>query len=193
MNYRLIFLLIPALLFALCCGKDSTVQDHHDHDHGNSMALTIWTEELEIFAELDLPVAGKAFHALIHLTDIKTFQPVPRTDTIRVVFSPGNGLETLVEATGLQDGIFEATITVDKPGEGRLLLEIPHEGHAHRTSLGTIEIGTKDHPGHLLSAPREDRVPLASHDHDHQAHDAAEVHSHDDTGTDHQHEDHDKS
>ena len=52
-------------------------EEEQDHEHGGGAAVTVWTENVELFFEYPPMVAGEAGQPwAIHLTFLEDFQPV---------------------------------------------------------------------------------------------------------------------
>ena len=162
MNRSYTILLFALLVLALSCGRHDTqsAANNHGHAHGEGISITLWTSKVEIFAELDPPVVEQPFNLLIHLTRMNNFQPVPAESPVRVLFETSHGPVIPGNASGRQDGIFEASLTVTTEGPGTLFLEVTLDGQTQHIQLATIQIGTRDQPGYLLSHARTDQVPL---------------------------------
>jgi RND family efflux transporter MFP subunit len=92
---------------------------HHDHDQGTettSVAVTQWTDTMELFMEYPVLVAGEPGRFIIHLTILADFQPV-RKGSVTLRFRGAGGSEhELVSSEVLREGIFAPTIRLPHPG-----------------------------------------------------------------------------
>lgn len=109
-----------ALVLVLGC-------DHgHDHPHGpddkeepKTSQVTVWSDRFEIFLEHPPIVAGAPVTMVVHVTDLKTFEP--RREG-RLVLST-TGLEH-VEDAPRKPGIYVPTVTFPTPGARKVSLGI---------------------------------------------------------------------
>lgn len=70
--------LVLTLLFAAGCARKEAAheEDGHGHGHGHGgVAVTEWQDSLELFAEWPSFVVGRASEAVLHFTDLRTFEP----------------------------------------------------------------------------------------------------------------------
>lgn len=90
--------------------------DHGDNDHP-SVAVTQWTDHMELFMEYPVLVAGEPGRFIIHLTVLNGFQPV-RDGEVRLVFTGPRGNTHEIKATEiLREGIFAPSVSLPEPGD----------------------------------------------------------------------------
>lgn len=103
--------------------------DDHGHDHGveaaahpapgdelPTVAVTRWTDTMELFMEYPELVAGHAGRFIIHLTVLDGFQPV-RAGQVTLTFTAADGSREVRTATTLlREGIFAPEISLERPG-----------------------------------------------------------------------------
>ncbi|MCB2211805.1 efflux RND transporter periplasmic adaptor subunit [bacterium] len=155
--------LLIALLAFTGCGNDTSTDDHghdheapatmddhgHDHDasgghddHGESdhgederptIAVTQWTDQMELFMEYPAMVADEPGRFIIHLTVLDGFQPV-REGVVKLTFTgrDGHGHSFTVNEL-LREGIFAPTIELHDAGPQEFVLS--YEGHGLRDSF----------------------------------------------------------
>jgi len=102
-----------------------------DHDHGAAghdqagaeerpgIAVTLWTENMELFMEYPVITVNTPGRFIIHLTILEGFQPV-REGQIKLNFVSGDGhAHEFVESQVLREGIFAPTIELHDAGPTR--------------------------------------------------------------------------
>ena len=101
------YLIIFASLFLLACNSSQQTAVEDIHDHGEeTIALTVWTDQLELFMEYNELHAGEPAHFIIHLTDQADFQPL-REGRIQLEFTSHDGVPVVfTEEEPVRDGIF---------------------------------------------------------------------------------------
>ncbi|MBU2652755.1 MAG: efflux RND transporter periplasmic adaptor subunit [Bacteroidetes bacterium] len=90
---------------------DDTDDGHaHEADEGESRAVTLWTDKMELFMEYPVLTANKPGRFIIHLTILDGFQPV-RDGTVKLSFvTPDGHSHDVVETKLLREGIFTPTV-----------------------------------------------------------------------------------
>ena len=113
--------------------------DDHGHDHGvgadahpaagdelPTVAVTQWTDTMELFMEYPEMVAMHSGRFIIHLTVLEGFQPV-RAGKVTLTFTAADGSrEVRTAETLLREGIFAPDIGLKEPGTYRF--ELAYEG-----------------------------------------------------------------
>ncbi|MBM3320284.1 MAG: efflux RND transporter periplasmic adaptor subunit [Candidatus Eisenbacteria bacterium] len=93
---------------------------HDDHGHSGeapTVAVTQWTDEMELFMEYPVLVAGESGRFIIHLTVLDRFQPV-RAGSVALRFESAHGKKhEFVEEELLREGIFAPTVNLPEEGE----------------------------------------------------------------------------
>ncbi len=99
--------------------------DHHEEGHGHAsgqIRITRWSKELELFAEHDVPVAGKKVDFLVHLTVLKGFRALTE-GTVTLELS-GPASVSASAKVPVRPGIYELSLTAPKPGKYRGKLKV---------------------------------------------------------------------
>jgi len=108
-------------------GQGDLRQDGDDHP---SVAVTKWTERMELFMEYPLPVTGIPAQCVIHLTTLDDFEPV-RFGSVKLEFTHESGTSHEVfEDNVLREGIFTPEVTLPRAGDYRLVLTYSGENVA---------------------------------------------------------------
>ncbi|MEN8006285.1 MAG: efflux RND transporter periplasmic adaptor subunit [Candidatus Krumholzibacteriota bacterium] len=109
----------------------STTPDGHGDAHAHdaetpSVAVTQWTESMELFMEHPVLLTGHSARFIIHLTILDGFQPV-REGSVSLLFRGPTGASHRVFASELlRDGIF--TPSVSLPRAGAYEFELSYSG-----------------------------------------------------------------
>lgn len=152
-------LAIVLLAFGLTsCVEPSPSRDlgmEEDHEHGGGAAVTIWTDNVELFFEYPPMVAGEPGEAwAIHLTFLEDFQPVREGKlTLRFVGPDRKEYKSVAE-TPARDGIF--TPAPSLPSEGAYQLAMTLEGPRGEEAIPVGEIrvfGSSEELPHVDDAP----------------------------------------
>jgi len=132
---RFSFVLLLALAVAACTNDShqhnndtaghsgvSQTDDHGDSGETPSVAVTQWTDRMELFMEYPVLVINEPGRFIIHLTILDGFQPVRDGGVALVFVSPG-GKTTEIEATQLlREGIFAPSVELPEPGTYEFVL-----------------------------------------------------------------------
>jgi len=126
-------LLIIAACLVLSVVVDATGSraQEHGHDHGAAdevptVAVTRWTETMELFMEYPEMVAMRSGRFIVHLTVLDGFRPV-RDGRITLTFTAPDGRREVRTAdTVLRDGVFMPDIGLKDPGVYRF--DLAYEG-----------------------------------------------------------------
>ncbi|MCB2200994.1 efflux RND transporter periplasmic adaptor subunit [bacterium] len=147
-KYMLPVLLFAALFAVAGCGNSSDNRpmesashghdhgeaDDHGHEHGEetghaegdmerpTIAVTQWTEQMELFMEYPAMVVNQPGRFIIHLTVLNGFQPV-REGSVRLQFISSDGhAHDLIENQLLREGIFAPTVSLHDTGDADFIL-----------------------------------------------------------------------
>lgn len=97
---------------------DGGTADHgHDHGETESISVTLWTKDMELFMEYPPLVAGEPGRFIIHLTHLEGSRPV-REGSVKLEFTSSDGqTHNFIETRLLREGIFSPTVILDKVDE----------------------------------------------------------------------------
>lgn len=88
----------------------------HGSDEGESRAITLWTDKMELFMEYPVLTANEPGRFIIHLTILDGFQPV-RDGAVTLSFvTPDGHSHDVVGTELLREGIFTPTVTLQDVG-----------------------------------------------------------------------------
>lgn len=101
---------------------DGTTHTHADEEA--SVAVTLWTNDLELFMEHPVLRAGTPAKFAVHLTKLEGFRPVSQGPVLFQFTKAGASPKMVTVGTPEVAGIFGPTVTFDEAGEYRLHLEV---------------------------------------------------------------------
>jgi cobalt-zinc-cadmium efflux system membrane fusion protein len=100
-----------------------------------SIAITLWTEQFELFMEYPQLQVGVPARFAAHLTDLKTFQPVTQGPVVFEFIGERGVVKTVTEEEPTQPGIFVPEVIFEAPGEFTLRVHVQDP-----SSEGQIEV-----------------------------------------------------
>lgn len=114
------------MLFSGCTQEHPHPHPHpHDAEEPKSLAVTVWGERHEIFAEHPPLVAGEPARFVTHVTDLRTFEPRREGP---IVFEMRQGSEASLshtEQAPARPGIYLPSLTFPKEGIWTVTVSIP--------------------------------------------------------------------
>lgn len=156
-NGSILWLLAALLFTGGCGGTASSGRDpsgggansgEHSHDgtthtHADeaaSSSVTVWTEDLELFMEYPTLSVGTTARFTVHLTNLKSFQPVAEGPVLFRFTQAERPAKMVTVGIPEVPGIFGPTVTFDEPGEYRMSVEIMSEFLEASLEYGPIEV-----------------------------------------------------
>ncbi len=115
-------------LLLLRCSDHSHSHDngHEDHHELPSVAVTLWTDKMELFMEYPVPVVSMTTKFIIHLTNMDSFKPA-REGSVSLRFRHESGKSFQINRDYLlREGIF--TPTAEFPLAGKYEFTIEYDG-----------------------------------------------------------------
>ena len=116
-------------------------EDERGHeDHLEPLALTLFTERTELFAELPPLVLGEASELLLHLTRLADFKPVTEGE-VKVTLSGGGAPdESFASPAPARPGLFRVKVTPAVPGERRVRIALASPDMQDSHDLGVLPV-----------------------------------------------------
>jgi len=139
----------PSLLaLAVACGSDPLHDDPGDHGHGHNgdsgefpaQAVTVWTDNTELFMEYDAFVAGSESRFLAHATVLDGFEPLREGEVSVTVTMTGGAAKTATATAATRPGIFIPAITPEQAGDCSLTVEIRAPTLVDRIDAGPCRV-----------------------------------------------------
>jgi len=151
---KISYLLISTMIVFIGC--HSPKHDHAEHDHA-SIAVTQWTEKMEVFMEYETAVIGHEIKFIIHLTTMGDFQPIRDGKVILTFLQCSGSAVNLEKDALLREGIFAPIHAFDTPGDYKFTLK--YDGP---TISETFDIGT------FTVYPSHESLPSEHEEHAHE-------------------------
>lgn len=133
--------LVLFLLAGTGCGDtaEETATDHHDH--GGGTAVTVWTEQTEIFFEYSALIAGERSDPwAVHVTRMSDFSPVTSGSlTLAFRASDGTVFTTKTDAPA-RAGIFTPTPMLPEAGTYDLVVDVSGPELRDRIRAGRVRV-----------------------------------------------------
>ncbi|MFH1277590.1 MAG: HlyD family efflux transporter periplasmic adaptor subunit [Candidatus Eisenbacteria bacterium] len=122
-------------------GEAHSPDDGHGHGDGGhpTRAVTLWTDHLELFLEYPLLSPGETGRCLVHLTDLRDFQPI-REGTVTVRFRGAGSPEEFTAREVLREGIFTPEIRFSAAGPRSFTLEYAGQGLTQSFAIDGFEV-----------------------------------------------------
>jgi len=131
------FLVFLVLLTAFGCTSKKGASSNDD----NTVALTRWSEKLEVFMEYQMPTPGEVISFGVHLTDLSDFKPITEGTLELEFINDSSGQRSAARADQpIRDGIFTPKHTFDEPGVYKFGLFLDSSKVSDRINLGTIQV-----------------------------------------------------
>jgi len=128
--------------------------DHDDHEETPTVAITQWTDNMELFMEYPVFVTNRSGRFIIHLTILDKFQPV-REGSVKMRFEgPGGKTQEFVVDEILREGIFAPAIQLSQPGNYRFVLS--YQGPGIQSAFTIRDFRVFPNPGCIPAAEDED-------------------------------------
>lgn len=120
LKYLLPLLLLWAAIILAGDDHDNGEKAAHGHNQGGegpAVAVTQWTDKMELFMEYPVLSVNQPGRFIIHLTILEGFQPV-REGSIRLEFHDATGRkQTITSEKPVRDGIFTPEVTLGMAGD----------------------------------------------------------------------------
>jgi len=119
-----IFIVIFTAMIAVSCGSDHDhAADKHDHAHDETVQLTAYNADFELFAEAAPFVVGEASDILAHFSHLENFKPLAEGSvTVSLIVGMDGICQTLDQPT--RTGIYHFSIEPETAGTGKLIFDI---------------------------------------------------------------------
>jgi membrane fusion protein, heavy metal efflux system len=133
--------LVLGILVALGCSGSAGPETGPALERGGGDAVTIWTDELELFFEYPPLVAGAPGEAwAIHLTTLADFQPVTEgTLTLRLQGTEGAVVAEMAQEPA-RPGIYTNAPSFNTPGRYDLVIEYRGQGLEEDFAAGSVQV-----------------------------------------------------
>lgn len=146
-NYTLALL----FTFALVGCAHSAAGNEEEHAHDESLRLTAYNDELEVFAEAAPFVVGRPSDILAHFTHLSDFKPLQQG---RITLSLIVGTEGIRQqiTQPLRSGIYKFTLTPAIAGTGKLIIEVEESGRKSQLTVNNVKVFSNEHDAQHAAA-----------------------------------------
>ena len=142
-----------AIMAGSCGHNHSHATDDHEHGHihDETLQLTAYGAEFELFAEATPFVAGQTSDILAHFSRLDNFKPlVDGRVTVRLIVGTEGIHQTLEQPT--RPGIFQFALQPKVAGTGRLVFDIKSSNGEQQVIVPDITVYTNEHAAHEAAA-----------------------------------------
>ena len=145
------FSLIAVVLLGACAATVDEPRTRIEAEEPDPIVATRWTDKTELFVEYPPLQVGVTSRFAIHLTDLKTFEPLTEgRATVELAYAGGQN-ETFTEDAPSRPGIFAANVTPTRAGSPAMTIRVTSDAVDDEHRLGPVEVEEEHHdgdPGH---------------------------------------------
>lgn len=134
--------LLAAIALISCTHKHSETSEEHAHDE--SLRLTAYSADFEIFAEATPFVVGQPSDILAHFTHLKNFKPLTGGRVTVSLIVGTDGIRQSVEQP-LRDGIYLFALKPTTMGTGKLIFDITTPEGSSQITIPGVKIYNNEH------------------------------------------------
>jgi hypothetical protein len=140
LQYIIGYLLLPALL---ACNSSKPSSETHSHAD-ITIPYTGYSNEVEVFSDVQPLAVGANSQLIVHLTDLTTFKPVDVQQLTTSLIVGSKGVRVVSDAP-YQKGIFKFTMQPTTAGIGRLDFTFTKDGKQHIVSVNDVVVYADAH------------------------------------------------
>lgn len=153
---NLVWVLLTAITLTACVQAPDSTTDDHEHDE--SLRLTAYNNEFEVFAEAVPFVVGQQSEILAHFTRLENFKPLSEGKITVSLIVGTDGIRQSVE-NPVRDGIFQFSLKPLTMGTGKLIFDIHTlDGHSQLV-VPRVKIFENEHDAQHDAADAAVSVP----------------------------------
>ncbi len=159
MNIKYLWMAAIAFLLFSCHQTHSTQNEaaEHDHEHETAAAenehehekiqYTVYSDELELFAEADAMVIGEPVAVLAHFTHLENFKPLA-SGKVTAILRVGGKTVTQTANEPVKKGIYSFTLEPNTSGEGTLRFDIEAGDNQYEITIPDVDVFGSDEELH---------------------------------------------
>ena len=141
------FSLIALMLLGACAATVDEPRTHIEAEEPDPIVATRWTDKTELFVEYPPLQVGVTSRFAIHLTDLKTFEPLTEgRATVELAYAGGQN-ETFTEDAPSRPGIFAANVIPTRAGSPAMTIRVTSDEVDDEHRLGPVEVEEEHHEG----------------------------------------------
>ena len=140
------------IAFAIAgCHTHAHEADEHAHVHDETLQLTAYSTDFEVFAEATPFVIGQSSDMLAHFSRLENFKPLEEGSiTVSLIIGTDGIRQTLEQPT--QAGIYHFALQPTVSGTGKLIFDINTSEGASQIVIPNIRVYTNEHDAHEAAA-----------------------------------------
>ena len=147
------FIFIAIILAVGSCAHNHN-RETDEHIHDESLQLTAYNDNFEVFAEVVPFVTGQESDILAHFSFLKDFRPVSEgLITVSLIIGTDSIRQTLVQPT--RTGVYLFQVTPVVAGSGTLLFDIETPSGKSHIVVPDVTVYTNEHDAHNAAAEAE--------------------------------------
>ena len=132
------------MMLAMAGCKHQHTQSENEHSHDESLQLTAYNNDFELFAEAAPFVAGKTGDILAHFTHLENFKPLTEGSvTVRLTVGRYEVHQTLEQSA--QAGIYLFSLKPPAAGTGKLVFDIQSAKYVSQLVVPDIQVFISEH------------------------------------------------
>ena len=141
MKHKIFFIAVLAVFMAGC--NEKPAEEHEDEHEEVKFQYTVYTGDLEFFAEADPFIAGEKSNVLSHFTQLSDFKPLQNANvTLKLQVNGKEVAETLISTE--HPGIYSFNLKPEFTGQGKLTYEISSANGNYRLEVPDVTVFKTD-------------------------------------------------
>ena len=147
--YNFVLALLIAIALTACSQRPDGASDEHENDE--SLRLTAYNSDFEVFAEATPFVVGQQSEILAHFSHLENFKPL-KDGKVTISFIVGaDEIRQSVEKP-IQDGIYLFSVAPTTTGTGKLIFDIQAAEGNSQIVISDIKVYDNEHNAQLAAA-----------------------------------------
>ena len=149
MKYNIITVALTIFVIVGCKHNHNHETDGHNHDE--TLQLTAYSNDFEVFVEATPFVAGQTGDILAHFSKLENFKPLTEGNvTVRLIVGADDIRQTLEQPT--HPGIYGFSLQPTVTGTGKLVFDIKTAESVSQIVVPDITVYTDEHEAHEAAA-----------------------------------------
>ena len=150
-RYYIVMVAFAVLVIMSCTHNHSPKTDEHAHAHDETLQLTAYSADFEVFAEATPFVVGEESDILAHFTLLKNFKPLTEGSiTASLIIGEDSVRQTLEQPT--RPGIYLFSLQPTVTGPGKLVFDIQTSTETYQIVVPDIRVYKSEHAAHEAAA-----------------------------------------
>ena len=150
MKYKILFATISIATLFVCC-RHSQSHETDEQAHKESLQLTAYSADFEVFAETVPFVVGQASDMLAHFTFLKNFKPITEGSVTAYLIIGADTVRQTLEQPA-RTGIYLFSLQPAAAGTGKLAFDIKMQDGASQIAVINITVYGNEHEAQEAAA-----------------------------------------